>query len=131
MNLKHWSFPLISILSLLFLVLLVCFYCARVCACTPGAVMVVGGGVGGGGRGGWSVGRSESICCGRMLPFRPMKVINELQKIINQSANCVPPPPPPPPFAHSLQGSLHQYFSILAHQRVCEVPARVLVCVSR
>lgn len=43
-----------------------------------GAVVVVGGWVGG--AGGGAVGGSESICCGRVLPFRPMKVINELQK---------------------------------------------------
>lgn len=71
-----------------------------------GAVVVVGGGVGG------AVGGSESICCGRVLPFRPMKVINELQKIINQSANWMAGTRPPTPPPYLLLGSLHQYLSI-------------------
>lgn len=85
MNLKHWSFPIIFFLSVF-----LSFWCfsAHVFALGGGGGLVGGGGDGGG--------RLESICCGRMLPFRPMKVINELgKKKINQSANWVAQTPPP------------------------------------
>lgn len=100
MNFKHCSFP-----SFYFFVL---FLRARECVCTRG-----GGGGGSGLWWWWAVGGSESICCGRVLPFRPMKVINELQKIINQSANWVAGTRPLPHslFAARFPSSILEYLS--------------------
>lgn len=52
--------------------------CVRACARVV-CVVCQRGGMEGGGGGGGGEGGLESIWCGRMLPFCPMKVINVLQ----------------------------------------------------